>query len=80
MRGMAVATLALLVHRPIWRPAQLHSVCTFASEHAAVLGPSALLLGSAALVAISPLRERLPDQAPELLPGAIASEGFIRHE
>lgn len=75
-----MATLALLVHRPIWRPAQLHSVCTFASEHAAVLGPSALLLGSAALVAISPLRERLPDQAPELLPGAIASEGFIRHE
>ena len=53
MRGMAVATLALLVHRPIWQPAQLHSVCTLASEHAAVLGPSAFLLGSAAPVAIS---------------------------
>jgi hypothetical protein len=66
MRGMALATLALLVHWPIWQPAQLRSACTFASEHAAVLGPSALLLSSAARVAIARFVNGSRDQAPEL--------------
>jgi hypothetical protein len=77
---MAVATLALLVHRPIWQPAQLHSVCTFASEHAAVWVHRLFCWAAPRWSPFPRFVNGSPDQAPELLPGAIASEGFFRHE